>query len=493
MDTSTPFVPAALFAGFGLLLAISVLVSRINVRFGLPLTLVFLSIGMLAGSEGLGNIAFDDYRLALALGTVALAFILFDGGLNTHWAAVRPVLAPGALLATAGVLATAALMAVGGHLVGLTWSEAWLIGAIVSSTDAAAVFSVLRASDVNLKRKLGTTLELESGLNDPVAFIITGVVVQVIGAPGTLVPLNAGGAVAVQLLVGLIGGALIGLGARRILRAFPVQPSGLVPVFTIAIACVGFGIPSLLGGSGFLAVYAAGIALGAGAIPFRSSVQRVHDALAWLSQIGMFLVFGLLSFPTRVAQVLPIGIVLALVLALVARPLAVALCLLPFRYRPREIAFIGWVGLRGAVPIVLATLPVIAQVPGAERAFDVVFVIVVANALLQGTTVPWLARKFELESGEAPPPPALLEIEGPLPFETEIRSFHVDEELPVCGQRLADIPFPATSSVMLVIRGRQLISPNGDLVLTAHDHVYLLVHADDVALLQLLFGRPEGE
>ena len=197
---------------------------------------------------------------------------------------------------------------------------------------------------MNLKRKLGTTLELESGLNDPVAFIITGVVVQVIGAPGTLVPLNAGGAVAVQLLVGLIGGALIGLGARRILRAFPVQPSGLVPVFTIAIACVGFGIPSLLGGSGFLAVYAAGIALGAGAIPFRSSVQRVHDALAWLSQIGMFLVFGLLSFPTRVAQVLPIGIVLALVLALVARPLAVALCLLPFRYRPRETAIGGCVG-----------------------------------------------------------------------------------------------------------------------------------------------------
>jgi len=493
VNTTSPFIPAALFAGFGLLLGISVLVSRVNTRLGLPLTLVFLSIGMLAGTEGLGNIPFDNYGLALTLGTVALAFILFDGGLNTHWAAVRPVLAPSALLATVGVAATAALMAVGGHLVGLTWSEAWLIGAIVSSTDAAAVFSVLRASNVNLKRRLGTTLELESGLNDPVAFIITGVVVQVVGAPGALMPARAGAAVLVQLVVGLAGGALIGFGARRLLQTFPVQPSGLVPVFTIAVACLGFGIPVLSGGSGFLAVYAAGIVLGAGAIPFRSSVQRVHDALAWLSQIGMFLVFGLLSFPSRVLQVLPIGIVLAIVLAVVARPLAVVVCLVPFRYRPKEIAFIGWVGLRGAVPIVLATLPVIARVPGAERAFDVVFVIVVVNALLQGTTVPWLARRLQLESGEAPPPPALLEIEGPMPFDTEIRSFHVDEELPVCAQRLADIPFPPTSSVMLVIRGRQLISPNGELVLLAGDHVYLLVNAEDVALLQLLFGRPEGE
>jgi cell volume regulation protein A len=194
-----------------------------------------------------------------------------------------------------------------------------------------------------------------------------------------------------------------------------------------------------------------------------------------------------------VLHVLPIGVGLALLLAFIARPLAVAVCLLPVRYRPREIAFVGWVGLRGAVPIVLATLPVIARVPGAEQAFDVVFVIVVANALLQSTSVPWLARALQLESGESPPPPALLEIEGPIPFDTEIRSFHVDEDLPVCGQSLADMPFPNTSSVMLVIRGRQLLSPHGDMVLLAGDHVYLLVNAEDVAILQLLFGRPEGK
>lgn len=493
MSADVQLLPAILLAGFGLLLGISVMFSRASVRTGLPMTLVFLTIGMLAGSQGIGRIAFDDYAQAFWLGSIALAFILFDGGLNTHWDAVRRVLAPGALLATVGVIATAGLMAVGGHLLGLTWSEAWLIGAIVSSTDAAAVFSVLRASGVNLKRRLGMTLELESGLNDPVAFILTGLVVAVIGAPETVSAVGSAGAVVVELTVGLVVGVAIGVGARWVLRTFPLRPSGLVPAFTIAVACLSFGVPALLHGSGFLAVYVAGIALGAGAMPYRSSVLRVHDTLAWLSQIAMFLMFGLLAFPLRILQVLPIGIGLALVLALIARPLPVLLCLLPFRYRPREIAFVGWVGLRGAVPIVLATIPVIARVPGAERAFDVVFVIVVMNALLQGTTVPWLARRLRLESGEVAPPAALLEMEGPVPFDSEIRSFHVDEDLPVCGQSLAEIPFPPTSSAMLVIRGRQLLSPRGDTVLESGDHVYLLVNAEDAPLLQLLFGRPEGE
>lgn len=493
MDSEAQQFPAIVLAGFGLLLGVSVMFSRASVRTGLPMTLLFLSIGMLAGSQGIGGIAFDNYTQAFWLGYVALAFILFDGGLNTHWAAVKRVIAPGALLATVGVLVTAALMAVGGKLLGLSWSESALIAAIVSSTDAAAVFSVLRASGVNLKKRLGITLELESGLNDPVAFILTGLVVQFIGRPDTVDLWASAGTVGIELVVGLAGGVAIGLGANWVLRTFPLRPSGLVPAFTVAVACLAFGIPALLHGSAFLAVYVAGIALGAGSLPYRSSVHRVHDTLAWLSQIGMFLVLGLLAFPLRIVGVLPIGIALALLLAVIARPAAVAMCLFPFGYRPKEVAFVGWVGLRGAVPIVLATIPVIARVPGAERAFDVVFVIVVMNALLQGTTVPWLARRLNLESGESPAPEALLEMEGPMPFDTEIRSFHVEEDLPVCGQSLAEIPFPHSSSAMLVIRGRQLLSPRGDTVLKAGDHVYLLVNAEDAALLQLLFGRPEGE
>lgn len=492
MDSSTHLFPAVILGGFGLLLGISVMFSRASVRTGLPLTLVFLSVGMLAGSQGIGGIAFDSYEQAFWLGSAALALILFDGGLNTHWAAVRRVLVPGALLATVGVLVTAALMAAGGHLLGLAWSEAWLIGAIVSSTDAAAVFSVLRASGVNLKRRLGITLELESGLNDPVAFILTGVVVQVLGSQERVAPMSTASAVVLQLAVGLVGGVTIGVASRWLLRRFPLRPSGLVPAFTVAVACVGFGVPAMLQGSGFLAVYVAGIALGAGTLPYRASVQRVHDTLAWLAQIVMFLVLGLLSFPLRVLDVMPIGLGLTLLLAFVARPVAVALCLAPFGYRLREIAFVGWVGLRGAVPIVLATLPVIAQVSGAERAFDVVLVIVVANALLQGTTVPWLARRLELESADPPVPPALLEIEGPETFDSEIRSFHVEDDLPVCGQSLAEIPFPPTSSAMLVIRGRQLLAPRGDTVLQPGDHIYLLVDQGDAAFIHLLFGRSEG-
>lgn len=493
MHSSTLLLPAILLAGFGVLLGISVMFSRASARTGLPLTLVFLTIGMLAGSEGIGGIAFENYQQAFWLGSAALAFILFDGGLNTHWDAVRSVLAPGGLLATLGVATTAALLAVGGHLLGLTWGEAWLIGAIVSSTDAAAVFSVLRASGVNLKKRIGITLELESGLNDPFAFILVGVVITAVGSTTPISVLSSGGAVLLELSVGLLGGALIGIGSRLVLQRYPLRPSGLVPAFTIAVACVGFGLPALLHGSGFLAVYIAGIALGAGTLPYRASVQRVHDTLAWLSQIALFLMLGLLAFPMRILDVLPIGIGLTLMLAFFARPAAVALCLLPFGYKPREVAFVAWVGLRGAVPIVLATLPVIAGVPGAERAFDVAFVIVVVNALLQGTTVPWLARKLRVESGDSPAPPALLEIEGPVAFATRIRSFHIEEDLPVCGQTLADIPFPAESSAMLIIRGGNLLNPRGDTVLTVGDHVYLLVDEGDAAYLQLLFGRPEGD
>jgi cell volume regulation protein A len=311
MDDSTQLFPAMLLAGFGFLLGVSVMISRASTTTGVPLTLLFLGVGMLAGSQGIGGIEFDNYQQAFWLGSAALALILFDGGLNTHWDAVRPVIAPGALLATIGVLVTAALMALGGHMLGLTWGEAWLIGAIVSSTDAAAVFSVLRASGVNLKRRLGITLELESGLNDPVAFILVGVVIQVLGSSGRIPALPVAGAVAMELLVGLVGGVAIGAGSRMLLQRFPLRPGGLVPAFTVAVACLAFGLPRLLHGSGFLAVYVAGIALGAGTLPYRTSVQRVHDSLAWLSQIGMFLVLGLLAFPLRVFEVLPIGLALA--------------------------------------------------------------------------------------------------------------------------------------------------------------------------------------
>ncbi|MEO7363020.1 MAG: potassium/proton antiporter [Gemmatimonadaceae bacterium] len=485
--------PALFLATFGGLLVLSVMFSRASVRTGIPLTLVFLGIGLLAGSEGIGRINFEDYGLAFRLGSVALAFILFDGGLNTRWSHVRQVLAPAGALATVGVVATGATVAVGAHLLGLNWSEACLVGAIVSSTDAAAVFSVLRASGVHLKKKVGLTLELESGINDPLAVILTTLVIQIIVDRESVSALQEVVSVLREVIIGGVAGVGIGVGARRMLVRYPLRPSGLYPALTVGIACLAYAVPTVLHGSGFLGVYVAGIALGEGALPYRNSMVRVHDALAWVSQIGMFLVLGLLASPSRLVSAAPMGLAVALLLAFVARPVAVALCLVPFRFRAREVVYVGWVGLRGAVPIVLATLPVLYVVPGAEHVFDVVFFIVLINAAMQGTSVPWVTRKLKAESAEPPPPPAVLEIEGQQAFTTLIHSYSIDEALSVAGLPLSEIPVPADSAAMLLVRGSALIAPRGDTVLTPGDHVYLLVAPEDTAFVQLLFGQPEGE
>lgn len=485
--------PALFLATFGALLVLSVVFSRASVRTGIPLTLVFLGIGMLAGSDSLGGIRFEDYGLAFKLGSVALAFILFDGGLNTRWDHVRGVAPAAGVLATVGVVVTGALVAVGAHLFGLSWAESALIGAIVSSTDAAAVFSVLRASGVHLKKRVGLTLELESGLNDPLAVILTTLVIQFAIDRGEVSLLKAVESTLLEGVVGAALGAVVGIAARRMMVRFPIRPSGLYPALTVGVACLAYALPTLLHGSGFLGVYIAGIAIGEGALPYRQSLVRVHDALAWVCQIGMFLLLGLLAFPARLIHSAPLGLGVALVLAFVARPIAVGLCLAPFRYRPREVVYIAWVGLRGAVPIVLATLPVLYGVAHATQVFDVVFFVVVINAAMQGTSVPWITRKLGVESAEPDPSPAVLEIEGQQAFTTLIHSFHVDEALSVCGLALADIPVPSDSAAMLIVRDKQLIAPRGDTVLTPGDHVYLLVSPDDTAFVQLLFGRPEGE
>lgn len=478
---------------FGLLLLLSVLSSRAAERTGLPLSLLFLGVGMLAGSEGLGHIAFDDYALAYRLGSLALALILFDGGLNTPLTSVRAVLGPAGVLATFGVLLTAVLLATGGVLLGLPLPIALLVGAVVSSTDAAAVFAVLRGAGINLRRRVGLTLELESGLNDPLAIILTlavadwAVNARAVSATDVLFEILA------QTIIGGGLGAGIGMLAALSLPRLGLRAAGLYPAFTLAVACLAYAIPTMLGASGFLAVYVAGVAIGHGTVPFRASVVRVHDAVAWLAQIVMFLVLGLLVYPSRLVAAAPLGLAMAAMLALVARPLAVALCLVPFRYRAREIGYIGWVGLRGAVPIILATVPILAGVPDAGLVFDLVFFVVVVNALVQGTSVPWLTRRLDLETIDPPPAAAVLNIEAREAFTSDLHSYYVDEALPVAGMRLADLPLPQSVSVMLIVRQRDLIAPRGDTVLQLGDHVYLLSHPDDHATVQLLFGRAEAD
>jgi cell volume regulation protein A len=493
MDLHEPTATAIFLTTFGALLAVSVLTGRLAARVGLPLTTLFLLLGMLAGSQGIGGIAFTNYALTFKLGTTALVLILFDGGLNTSLAEVRQVGGAAGALATLGVLGTAAFTAFGAWLMGLPVGESFLLGAVVSPTDAAAVFSVLRGSGVHLKRRVALTLEAESGLNDPLAFILVTLVTLNIAQPSQLFGWHAVAELALQVTVGVACGVVIGYGGRAVVQRVPIATGGLYPVFTLAIAFLSFGVPTLLHGSGFLSVYIAGMILGSGELPQRASLLRVHDALGWLGQVAMFLVLGLLVFPSHLVDVAWLGIALALFIALVARPLVVAICLAPFGFRPREIAFIGWMGLRGAVPIILATVPVLAGVPGAEPLFDLVFFFVLISSLVQGGTGAWMARRLGLETREPPAPHAVLAIESTRPLQGRLISFHVDEALAVAGATISELPLPAGAAVALIVRGTELVAPLAETVLRPGDHVYLVSRAEDGPLLQLMFGRPESD
>ena len=493
MTTSEPQATAVLLLTCGLLLGISVMFSRASQRFGVPIALLFLGVGMLAGSEGLGGIEFSDYQFAFRIGVLALALILFDGGLNTPLHAVRRAAGPAGVLATIGVAGTATLVAVGAHSLGLGWREALLLGAVVSSTDAAAVFAVLRGSGLQLKRRVGVTLEVESGLNDPVAVILTTVLTENLLRPGAA----SGWAIPVEILVHMVVGGAVGVGAgyggRYLLSRLGLSAGGLYPVMTLALGLTAFGLATVIHGSGFLAVYLAGLLLGNGPLPYRAGLLRVHDALAWLSQVGMFLILGLLVFPSRLIDAAPVGFAIALLLGFAVRPLVVWLCLLPFRYPRREVLYIGWVGLRGAVPIVLATFPVLAGAPGAERLFDLVFFIVVVNTVVQGGSVAWLTGKLGLQSKEPPAPHAVLAIESRQPLQGELMSFYIDAALVVVGIPLEELPLPDGAAVALIIRGSQLLPPKPGTALQPGDHVHVIAPEEDRAFIQLMFGRPEEE
>lgn len=493
MPSTEPGATALLLTTCGLLLAASVLFSRASLRIGVPIALLFLALGILAGSEGIGGIVFEDYGLAFRLGSLALALILFDGGLNTPLKEVRSAWAPAGLLATVGVALTGALMAVLAHLWGLSWPEALLLGAVVSSTDAASVFAVLRGSGLSLKRRVGVTLEVESGLNDPVAVILTTSLSHNLLHPGAVEGWRIAMDVGVQLAVGGVVGWAIGMAGRHLLGRLRLVSGGLYPAFTLSLALLAYGVATLVQGSGFLAVYLAGLVLGNGPLPYRAGLLRVHDALAWLAQIGMFLVLGLLVFPSGLGAIAAPGLGLALLLAVVVRPVVALACLTPFHYPWREVLYIGWVGLRGAVPVVLATFPVLLAAPGAERLFHLVFFIVVVNALVPGSTVAWVTRRLGLQAKESPAPQAVLAIESRLPLRGELLSYYIDEALLVAGVPLEDLEFPDGASVALVVRGDLLVPAKGSTVLQPGDHVYVVAQPEDRGIIQLIFGRPEEE
>ncbi|MEO7457792.1 MAG: potassium/proton antiporter [Gemmatimonadaceae bacterium] len=491
MIGSEPVATAMLLAAFGALLAISIGLSRASARLGLPIALLFLLVGVLAGAEGIGRIPFDDYHFAFRLGTTALVLILFDGGLNTSITHARSVFAPSAMLATLGVVATASLVAVAAHAFDIAWPVALLLGAIVSSTDAAAVFSVLTATGTRLRQRVGLTLEVESGLNDPVAVILTTALTATLVSGHAVSWVALAGEVVMELVVGAVVGVAIAYAGRWSIIRLRLPAAGLYPAFTLALACLSFGVATLLHGSGFLAVYLTGIVLGSGALPHAVGVRRVHDALGWLSQVLMFLLLGLLVLPSRVWQMAPMGLALALFLAFIARPVVAMLCLVPFRYSLRESAYVGWVGLRGAVPIVLATIPVMADVPGARQLFDLVFFIVVVGAIIPGATVPWVTRLLRMASAAPPPPKASIEVDVRAPRGDELHTYFISPEIAVAGATLADVPFPAGAAVSMIERAGALIAPSGATLIQPGDYVYVIGPAESRGEIALLFGTPE--
>jgi cell volume regulation protein A len=466
------------------LLIMSIVASKASERLGVPALLAFVGIGMLAGSEGPGGIPFDDPWLAQAVGVLALALILFSGGVDTDWKFVRPALVPGATLATAGVVVSAALLGTLVHVIlAVPLLQGLLLGAIVSSTDAAAVFAVLRARHVGLHARLKSLLELESGSNDPMAVFLTTAMIQMLTEPSSTV----GGIVVgflVQMIIGALAGYLLGRGTVVLVNHLRLQYEGLYPVLTLALALLTYGATAWLGGNGFLAVYIAGLVVGNSDFIHKRSLIRFHDGLAWLMQIAMFLVLGLLAFPSHLVAVTVSGLITAALLMLVARPVSVFLVLTPFAMSLREKTMVAWVGLRGAVPIVLATFPLLAGVPDAHVLFDLVFFVVLTSVLLQGTSIPAIARWLRVDA-------PILEREHELPVTLTGSPRGRLEEIPVVprsraiGRRILELGVPRGSLVVLLRRGDEVLIPDGGTALQEGDRVVVLA---DEAMLPTLRG-----
>jgi cell volume regulation protein A len=474
-------VSLAILLGAILVMA-GILSSLIALRFGAPLLLLFLGIGVLAGEAGPGGIAFNDVRTTFLVGSVALALILFDGGLKTKFQSIRAVLAPSAILATVGVLLTALITApVAKFALDISWTESMLVGAVVASTDAAAVFLLIHGRGLRLRPRVGATLEAESGTNDPFAIFLTLMLVQWLSL-GTMSPAS----VALQLLretafgtgIGFLGGYIVVIALNRIGLA-----QGLHAPFVATAAVVIFGVAQAVHASGFLAVYLAGIVIGNRPTRAHNSVVVFLDAATWLAQIVMFVLLGLLVWPGRLATSFLPALAIAAALMLVARPVAVFLCLAPFRFPWREKVFIAWVGLRGAVAIFLASIPMLVELPKAYLYFDVAFVVVLVSLLLQGWTLAAAARRLHVALPRSDRAPRRIELDLPGQLEQELVGYAVRKNSLFLRRGLV----PSWSKPTLVIRDERILSPQEAAPVVAGDYVYLLAPPEKADALDRFF------
>jgi cell volume regulation protein A len=472
------------------LVAVSLVMSAFASRAGTPLLLVFLALGMLAGEDGPGGIQFDDVQLTYLIGSVALGIILFDGGMRTHLGAVRTAIAPALMLATVGIAGTATVVAAFAvWIFDFNWLQGLLLGSIIASTDAAAVFTVLNSRGLALKRRVSAILEFESGSNDPMAVFLTLVLVEALIAGKTTLDWNVATQLVLQFglggIAGIAGGFLMAWIINRIELA-----TALYPLLASSLALLLFAATNHVGGSGFLAIYVAGLVLGNRQVQSAQNILRVHDGFAWLSQIGMFLVLGLLVTPKDLLTVAGTAILVALILTLIARPLVVVLCLAPFRYPWREQAFISWMGLRGAVPIIIGIFPLVAGVEDAWLYFNVAFFVVLISLFVQGWTVAPAARLLQLEVPPASAPAGRYDLGTAGHWDLEMLRYDLKDDCPVCGHPLADLALPRDVSLAAVLR-RDRVQPRERVTaLEPGDSVYVIASTAHVDALNRLFIAP---
>jgi cell volume regulation protein A len=480
----------AILIGAGLV-TFSALTSLLTQRIGAPLLLLFLGIGLLAGEDGILGIEFDNGAIAYFVGSLALAIILFDSGFETRIRSFRVAGAPALTLATLGVLLTTGLVGAAAHFFfAVGWVEAFLLGAIVASTDAAAVFFLLRVGGITVRERVRSTLEVESGANDPMAIFLTATLVEIAASPGEVVLgwelLRDFG---LQMAVGIAGGLVGGLGIAALLNRLRALEAGLYPIVALAAALVVFAATGLLGGSGFLAAYVAGIVAGNRRVRYVHRIRQFQVGMTWLAQIVMFLTLGLLATPTQFGAVLAPAILLAFVLILVARPVAVWLCLLPFGFSAREVMFVSWVGLRGAVSILLAILPGLDGLLGGQNYFNIVFVMVVTSLAIQGWTIGPAARRLRLLVPQSPGILDRVELELPGDAAVELVAYAIHPDSAVArGERV-----PRWARPLLVVRDGVALSVQRSGPLKAGDRVYLFASPTQVRRLDRVYTRPAEE
>jgi len=457
-----------------ILLLLSVIAGKTSYRFGVPTLLLFLAIGMLAGSDGIVGIHFDDPRIALFIGVVSLNFILFSGGLSTDWKTVKPILREGIVLSTLGVLLTAISLGTFVYYVtDFTFYESMLLGSIVSSTDAAAVFSILRSKSLALKSNLRPTLELESGSNDPMAYVLTIAFLTLVMNQDksfiSIVPMFLQ-----QMILGGLAGFGFGKLGKLIINRIKLDYEGLYPVLVIALMFMTFSATDFIGGNGFLAIYICAVYLGNKDLIHKKAILKIYDGLAWLMQIVLFLTLGLLVFPSKVFSVFGIGLIISTFLIVVARPLSVFLSLMFFKMRLRRRFYISWVGLRGAVPIVFATYPLLAGLEKADMIFNIVFFISVTSVLIQGTTLPIVAKWLRVAMPEKVKPVSEIEkFLSDIP-KNAMREIDIAPNCIAIDKKIVDLGFPKNAIIAMIKRDNNFLTPNGSTVIKENDTLVIL-------------------